>query len=197
MKDQPVEWPFLTGTLHICLLSLLPPPYLQSPDTHGYFSPPFHHPKEGIVPLTWLKQDPLLPHRFCEKIWIQLLQPEVATEPRITMIVHWLKYLEIYYFTDFAISNDTTATSLVASGNFRDSQEINIPRDSHQHLRQERCRQPLFSNTFGEEPFLAALLLAANVSPFWMQETPLVLHRVGASAPGNTFPVILEVQSFS
>lgn len=53
----------------------------------------------------------------------------------------------------------------------------------------------LLSNT--EEHFSAVLLLPANVSPFWMQEAPLVLHRDGASVPENTFPVILEVQVFS
>lgn len=77
------------------LLSLLPPPHFQLPGTHGYFSPPFHHPKEGFIPLGWLKQDALPPHRFCKSLWIQLLQPEVATEPRIIMILHQLKYLDI------------------------------------------------------------------------------------------------------
>lgn len=52
----------------------------------------------------------------------------------------------------------------------------------------------LFSNT--EERFSAVPLLPANVSPFWMQKVPLVIHRLDASGPGNSFPAILEVQAF-
>lgn len=54
------KWPFLKGTQHICLLGLLPPPRFQSPGIHCYFCPPFCHPKEGIVPLAWLKQEEIL-----------------------------------------------------------------------------------------------------------------------------------------
>lgn len=48
-----------------------------------------------------------------------------------------------------------------------------------------------FSST--EEPFSAVPLLCANISPFWIQEAPLVLHRTEYSALGNTFSVIMEV----
>lgn len=53
-------------------VGLLSSPLFPLPGTHRYFSPAFHHAKEGIISLAQLKQYDLLPHRFCEKLWVPL-----------------------------------------------------------------------------------------------------------------------------
>lgn len=105
------------------------------------------------------------------------------------MIIQWLKNLEVYYFKNF----DITPTSLVASGNFRDSHKsillvilINA-RDS---------RDAASHSFLQHQGAFSAVLVLPQISLFWTKEAPLVLHRLGASPPGNIFPVIRKYKSF-
>lgn len=82
-------------------------------------------------------------------------------------MLHQWKYLEIHDFTDFGISNDRTPTGLVASGHFRDCQEINVLHNSHQHWRQS-LSSPTLRNIFQQFCYcLQMSLLFECKRPCW------------------------------